>query len=353
MQFGCHIESGFYGKGFARLYSYALKHRHMIKEEAVKRVKVIVLWQKHGLEATMEAFGVSKRTLFRWKKKLDEKGNVEALNNQSRAPQRRRSREWPYQIVEEIRRLRSVHPNLGKEKMYMPLRKFCDVNGFECPKPSTIGRLMKDCGGLRSCHQKPSCAGRRKIQRTKVLRKPKDLKATYADHVVALDTIERFVDGRRRYVITFEDIYTRFAFAWGTKSHASLAAKEFFDYCRMVFPYPFTFVLTDNGSEFKKHFAQELKRLHLVHYHTYPKTPKMNAHCERFNRTIQEKFVDYHAHSLLNPAEFNQKLMEWLIWYNTERPHFAFKNRLSPLQFMLSSYPINQCHMYWTHTRYL
>lgn len=351
MQFGCHIESGFHGKGFVRLYSYALKHRHMINAEAAERVKILVFLGKYGLEATKEAFGVSKRTLYRWKRKLNEKGTVESLNNQSRAPKKHRKRQWQHQVIEEVRRLRNKHPNLGKDKLYIPLRKYCNLNDSRCPMPSTIGRLIEDCGGLRSCPQKPSCAGKRKITKTKVMRKPKDLKANYPGHVVALDTIERFVEGCRRYVITFEDINTRFAFAWGTKSHASLAAKEFFDYCRMVFPYPFTFVLTDNGSEFKKHFSQELKRLHLVHYHTYPKTPKMNAHCERFNRTIQEEFIDYHAYDLLEPAKFNKKLMQWLIWYNTERPHFAFKNRLSPLQFMLSSYPIKKCHMYWTHTK--
>jgi len=47
-----------------------------------------------------------------------------------------------------------------------------------------------------------------------------------------------------------------------------------------------------------KDFSDEIKRLHLVHYHTYPRTPKMNAHIERFNRTVQEEFIDYHIHDL-------------------------------------------------------
>jgi len=111
-------------------------------------------------------------------------------------------------------------------------------------------------------------------------------------HVVALDTIERLVNGCRRSIMTFENLYIQFAFVWGTTSHTSLAAKEFFDYCRLVFPYPFSFVLTDNGSECKKHLAEELKQLPLVHYHTYPKTPKMNTHGERFNRTIHSGEID-------------------------------------------------------------
>ena len=41
----------------------------------------------------------------------------------------------------------------------------------------------------------------KKIQRAKVLRKPRNLKAEYPGHVVSLDTIERFVPGCRRYIL--------------------------------------------------------------------------------------------------------------------------------------------------------
>ena len=91
--------------------------------------------------------------------------------------------------------------------------------------------------------QKISHFGKIKIiKRQKVLRKPKDLVPAYPGHVMALDTIERFVHGLRRYIITFEDIHTRFGFAWATSSHASLAAKEFFEICVQIFPYPITLV---------------------------------------------------------------------------------------------------------------
>ena len=213
---------------------------------------------------------------------------------------------------------------------------------------------------MRTFPQRISHFGKIKpIKRQKVLRKPKDFKPEYPGHLVALDTIERIIHGCRRYVITFEDIYTRFSFAWATKSHASKAAEEFFGLCLKVFPLSFNFlyVLTDNGSEFKKHFAERLKELHLVHYHTYPRTPRMNAHLERFNRTIQDEFIDYHSYLLINPDEFNRKLMDYLIFYNTQRVHHAFQNKLSPVQFMLSL-PMPQiifnmpqeCKTRWHHT---
>lgn len=116
------------------------------------------------------------------------------------------------------------------------------------------------------------------------------------------------------------DIYTRFSFAWATKSYASKATEKFFKLCLKVFSYSFNFlwVLTDNSSEFKKHFAERLKELHLIHYHTYPRGPKMNTHLERFNRTIQEEFIDYFAYLLTNPDTFNRKLIDYLVFYNTE-----------------------------------
>lgn len=175
------------------------------------------------------------------------------------------------------------------------------------------------------------------IKRQKVLRKPKDLVPQYPGHLVALDTVERIVHGCRRYVITFEDIYSRFSFTWVTKSHASKAAEEFFGLCLKVFPCSFNFlyVLTDNGSEFKKYFAEKLKELHLIHYRTFPRTPQMDAHLEKFNRFIQEEFIDFKQYLLFNPDEFNQELIDYLIFYNVQRVHCAFQNKLSPIQFIV------------------
>ena len=86
----------------------------------------------------------------------------------------------------------------------------------------------------------------------------------------------------------------------------------------------------------------------------------MNAHCERFNRTLQESFVDYHEDLLFSDLPlFNQHLADWLVFYNTQLPHLSTKpdpkksTSLSnlpvpPLQFLLQSH--HQCNIYWTNT---
>jgi hypothetical protein len=110
----------------------------------------------------------------------------------------------------------------------------------------------------------------------------------------------------------------------------------------------------------KGHFAKRLSNHDVVHYKTYPKTPKMNVHCERFNRTIQECFVDYHEDLLFtDPPLFNQKMSDWPVFHNTKLPHLSTKSNskktasltnfpVAPTEFLLKTHP--QSSMDWTNT---
>lgn len=312
----------------------------MITEEAKMRAKILTFWKHHGFDATKDAYTLSLRTLREWKARLTTgHGKLESLNPRSRAPKTTRRRTWDPRILEEIRRLREKHPNLGPMKVFPLLRTYCTTIGVTCPKPITIERLIHDMGGLRIFPTHITGTGRVKQIMTPVVRKPKAFKAEYPGHCVAFDTVElRTLSGERWYIVTAEDIYTRTAFAFLTRSHASLAARAILTEVRARFPHVIDIVLTDNGSEFKKHFRDEVTQLAITHYHTYPRTPKMNAHIERFNRTIQEEFVRYHMGVLsVDREQFEQQLGEYLHFYNTERVHYAFDNLLSPYQFMVQS----------------
>jgi transposase InsO family protein len=337
-------------KGFWRITDYAIRYGRMVTEKAKHKAKILAFWAKHGLNATKEAFGVKRRTLYLWKAKLKAGGGkLEALNEQSKRPAQVRTREWPDEVIAEIKRQRADHPNLGKDKVFLALQDFCAARDLQCPSISTVGNLIRDLGGLRMFPTKVRHNGQIvKRFKAKKTRKPKHFQAVYPGHCGAFDTIERIVHGSRRYVITFTDLYSRWSFAWATTSHASQAAKEFFDLVTYLFPFPLTYILTDNGSEFMRYFDVEVRRLHKIHWHTYPKTPKMNAHAERFNRTIQEEFIDFHEPELLNPTVFNAKLVKHLLWHNTERPHWSLDLK-SPLQFIRLNYP-KECNMYLTDT---
>ncbi len=79
----------------------------------------------------------------------------------------------------------------------------------------------------------------------------------------------------------------------------------------------------------------------------------MNAYIERFNRTIQEEYANYHQWDLKdNLNKFNKELINWLIFYNFKRPHLGLKRDygqfISPMQYMKQYHQMS--HMRWTGT---
>jgi len=146
----------------------------MVNETAAYRYKVLCFREKFGLEATEEAFGV-KRHLYRWKKLHEHGGDIGALAPASSAPGTHRKRQWPKAVTDEIRRLRKVHPNLGKDKIYPLLVPFCRQQGLPCPRASTIGRIIADAPDkMRHVPQRLNARGKPKpVRRTRKARKPR------------------------------------------------------------------------------------------------------------------------------------------------------------------------------------
>jgi hypothetical protein len=60
MEFFNHIHCKYTGiKGFIKVYNDAIKYRYMITPKALAKAKVLIFWEKHGLEATLDAFPLS------------------------------------------------------------------------------------------------------------------------------------------------------------------------------------------------------------------------------------------------------------------------------------------------------
>jgi len=120
------------------LYRDALRYRYMVTQKALRKAKILAFAEKYGLETTLEAFEVKRRTFFDWKRRWVAGGKIpEALNAKSRAPRVKRKRLWPDEVIAEIKRLRFAHPNLGKEKLYPELHRFCLEKQLHCPQPKT------------------------------------------------------------------------------------------------------------------------------------------------------------------------------------------------------------------------
>jgi len=346
-------------RGFERFAYYCYRF-DMASQEANRRYKIVLFYQKFGLEATLAAFDISQRTLYRYQARLRESQNdIHALEPRSKAPRHPRRSQIPPAIIEQIKRLRERHPNLGKAKLYHLLKPWCQEHALPVVSESTIGRIIaRDKDKMRITPLHIDRNGKpKKRKRTFKNRKPKKLKAKPM-HLWAVDTIQKVSNGIRRYIMTLIDPHSRIAFAVALPSkhskHTAKVLEALIDGLTgtielNVKPKQFS-ILSDNGSEFMKEFEALLQEKGLTHYWTYPRSPKMNAHNERFNRTIQEQFVDFHEDLLFTDIDlFNHYLADWLIDYNTIIPHHSL-NMKNPVQYLIENHP--ECHMLWTNTGY-
>jgi transposase InsO family protein len=306
----------------------------MNEQEVNRRLKIIEFSKTHGYQATLDAFKVSERTIQRWKRLLkDNQGKLNYLSPKSKRPRNVRERKIDQIIIQEIIHLRKTRHKLGKDKIVPLLRK--KFSNLIIPKVSTVARILIDLKkrGLIPNNQKLSLYARTGKLHLKTKRTRKKLRKSTGEHVFEVDTIIRHFNGIKLYTVTGIDIKTRIAFAKSYFNHSSNSTRDFILEC--IKQISILKIQTDNGSEFEKYFEQTLKANNITQYFTYPRCPKMNAHIERFNRTIDEEFIRWNKYrAVLSLDDFNQKQTEWLNWYNEERPH-ASLNFLSPKEYVL------------------
>jgi putative transposase len=303
---------------------------HPKKAVIEKRVEILKFYDEFGLAATKKAFKKSRSTIFLWKQKLVRAGGrLSSLAPGNRTPIHKRKRIVNPFIADFIINYRTKHHGADKTTITPALTAECKLVGIKPVSESSVGRIIHD---LKERGRLPRNSRVRLNGETGKVREIKSRKATKKirrkgfypgkpGDLVEMDTVSIFIDGIKRYLFTGIDISTRFAFAYAYKSNSSSNGRDFLNKFAKVAPFPVSRIQTDNGSEFLKHFAQSCEDNELVHFFNYPRHPQSNGHLERFNRTVQEQFADWNVESLDEPEVFNRGLMEYLIWYNTEKPH--------------------------------
>jgi len=331
------------------------------KEQTIirERVKIIEFFRQFGKEAAKQAFSKSKSTIYLWKQKLKKSGGrLSSLRPQSKAPKTKRQRKTHPQILDFIRQYRENHPGVSKVTIEPVLNAFCLTLDLNSVSESTIGRIIRDFknqGIIPDPRIKIYLNGRtgdlkirKQPTREKKLR-VKGYQPKLPGDLVQIDAISIFIYGLKRYIITAIDIQTRFAFAFSYKTLSSFTATDFMIKFQKVAPFKIKRIQTDNGSEFHKIFRAYVKEQNIIHYYNYPRSPKSNCFVESFNGVIQRQYINHHINDIQNPAVFNQGLMKYLIWYNTEKQH---KNlgKMPPLRYYLNNYILNpkKSNMLWT-----
>ena len=147
--------------------------------------------------------------------------------------------------------------------------------------------------------------------------------------LVQIDTVHILnPEGRRIYVFTILDVFSRWAYARAYEKANTQTALNFVRRAEQIASFPFQVIQSDHGSEFSQQFSEHVCS---VHRHSRVRRPNDNAHLERFNRTIQEECLDK-ADKTVN--DFNKALKTYLPYYNEKRLHFGLKLQ-TPLQILM------------------
>jgi len=353
--------ASYYENGYSRFMQYVQDIlNHPQKDVIEQRIEIIKFFDEFGPVATRKAFKKSRSTIYLWKQKLtNHAGKLSALAPGNKTPLHKRHRVVNPFIDDFIIKYRRDHPGADKTTLTPVLAQACRQAGVKTVSESTVGRIIHDLKERGKIIKSVKVflngeTGRLRFVENHRPKKKLRRKGFLPEHpgdLVQMDTVSIFANGLKRYLFTAIDVNTRIAFAYTYKSDTATNGQDFLKKFVIVTPFVTSHIQTDNGGEFAGHFDRCCKESDLIHFFNYPRHPQSNAHLERFNKTIQDQFVYGHVDELEDLDTFNRNLMEYLIWYNTEKPHRGINN-LSPLKYYLNNLacPSPKSNMLWTLT---
>ena len=279
------------------------------------RQSVVLYSQRNSVFSAIRRFGVSRATIYRWRKIYD--GTLNSLAERSRRPHSHPDQHTP-QELKLISDMRRRNPQAGLVVFWVKLMQ----RGYKRSIPS-LWRVLKRLTLLPVKPPNP-----------KYIAKPYE-KMLYPGQRVQVDVkvvpkscIVPNADGlqERFYQYTAIDEYSRFRFVMAFKEQSTYSSVQFVNALIKAFPFRIECVQTDNGSEFIKSFDERkkgrfslfearLKELEIKHKLIRPFTPRHNGKVERSHRKDNEYF--YSTHKFYSFEDFSKQLAVHLKNYNS------------------------------------
>jgi len=267
---------------------------------------------------TASYFGIAPKTFHKWKGRFNPK-RIQSLEELSRAPKKKRT--WQVSPTEEsrVRTLREKHIKYGKRKLKVLYQEEYseEISTWKIERVVRKPQLYPD-------YQEQQ---RRRRQARRRSNKPKTriqtLKEGYQGTLWHTDTVILWWYGVRRVIFTAMEDKTKLAFAHVYKNNTSRKAKDFLKRLVYLSNGELSIIHSDNGAEFAGEFEAACIELKIQQVYSRVRQPKDNPALERFNRTLQEEWLDLSEVGLDDPDEANLDLTNWLIEYNFHRPHQA------------------------------
>ena len=275
-----------------------------------QRLLVLDAWRRSGLPAGDFAplVGLSRHTLYAWKKKFDDQGPAGLADKPRGAPAGSR---LPEVTRRTILMLKEAHPDWGCQRISDLL-----LRGPALPAgPAAVARVLHEEGYEGA--ETPTTPHEPRVTSFERAR-PNQLWQT------DLFTFVLKRQNRRVYLVAFLDDHSRFVVGYGLHASQSTAlVLEVFRAAVAGFGTPEE-LLTDNGSQYvtwrgKSAFAKECEKRGVRQVVASPHRPQTLGKIERFWGSLWRECVE--AAVFLDLGDARTRIGLFIDHYNFQRPH--------------------------------
>ena len=275
-----------------------------------QRLLILDTWQRSGLPAGDFAplVGVSKHTLYAWKKRFDEQGPAGLMDQPRGGPKGSRV---PELTKRTILMLKQANPDWGCQRISDML-----LRGPALPAcAAAVARVLHEAGyQMEEVTTRPHPDKLRQFERAT----PNQLWQT------DLFTFVLKRQNRRVYLVAFMDDHSRFITGYGL--HASQSTALVLEVVRaaiVAYGTPQE-ILTDNGSQYvtwrgKSAFHREMEKRGIKQIVAKPQRPQTLGKIERFWGTLWRECIETSV--FLDLEDARRRIGHFIDYYNFQRPH--------------------------------
>ena len=294
------------------------KGRRLVKKDqaapptltAEQRLLLLDTWQRSGLPASDfgAMVGLSKHTLYGWKKKFDAEGPGGLMD---RPRGGRQGSRLPELTKRTILMLKQANPEWGCQRISDML-----VRGPALPaSPSAVARVLHEAGyEMEEVGTRPHPDKVRRFERAK----PNQLWQT------DLFTFILKRQNRRVYLVAFMDDHSRFIVGYGL--HASQSSALVLEVLRAAITSYGTpqEILTDNGSQYitwrgKSAFTKELEKRGIQQVVAAPRRPQTLGKIERFWGSLWRECIE--SAIFIDMGDAQRRIGLFIDHFNFQRAH--------------------------------
>jgi len=305
-----------------------MRHYNIIPKELVKiaqlskdahrRLWWIDWYQTHGKNAqsTCRHFGISKSVFYRWKNRYNPR-NLKTLEDDTsnRRPHKVREMTTPAWIQQRIYEIRLADREKSKYEIQEELKREGAIVG-----QTAIQKVINRHSELLNIQHIKKLRKHRRYAIAR-LRASREMRERHPGALVQVDTKHFYVLGIRFYLFVAVDCKSRYGYVYCYKTISSTSGSDFLQRLLNHFPFKVEAIQTDNGSEYLLNFHKACRKLNIIHYFTYPHTPKMNGRAERMIRTVVYEYFNWQDDLLPDLNEINRHCDLFNTKYNTKRFH--------------------------------